>query len=456
MIAPVFVSCFLIPRVHELSHEDSPLAYHPFDPHLDEDLLAYVCGNHSLELIHHLPSRRNLDVRRRGRLLKPHPSLPGWLLIFKKLRYARPSWLICPPLHVRWDIIAMFHDTLGHSGISQTLYALHKHYHWPGIKEDVVLFVKTCEPCQRMKITAPPDEDPEIPVVIGPLEHVHVDLFGPLPCPISVCPEGKVWVANMVDYFTKVAELAVVTTKSPEIIARAFYDNWVCRYGVPQVVTTDNGTEFLTHFKHLMKRLHITHLHTSVGHPQSNGAVERLNKTFKQMIKTHANDNPTNWITSLPHIRQGYMNRKHSVTGFSPNEMLFGFAPRLPVAVQDAVSVNMTYGPHQHVADVRDRKEYQYHKAMQAITLRHIQERQRRKRAAHRKRPQEQLQVGDLVLETAPPLGPLHSKTRGPFRIVALDATKRHATLITGGTPARAPETFQRHTSHLRKFRAPP
>jgi len=72
-----------------------------------------------------------------------------------------------------------------------------------------------------------------------------LDLFGPYPLNISKRDMGpKVWVLNMVDYFTKAAEFVVVHTKEPSNICRLFYDHWICRYGVPSVVTTDNGTEF--------------------------------------------------------------------------------------------------------------------------------------------------------------------------------------------------------------------
>jgi len=147
----------------------------------------------------------------------------------------------------------------------------------------------------------------------------------------------KVWVLNMVDYLTKVAEFVVVHTKEASSICRLFYDHWICRYGVPSVVTTDNGTEFQGEFTRMLKRLGINHVFTAVRHPQSNGAVERLNRTMKTNLKTHLHDNPTTWTLALAHMRQAYMNREHAATKYSPNQMLYGFSPRLPVAVRDVV-----------------------------------------------------------------------------------------------------------------------
>jgi hypothetical protein len=130
-------------------------------------------------------------------------------MIYKKLRYAQPSWLICPPLSVRWDVIALFHDALAHGGISQTLYQLHQHFHWVGIKGDVTTYVNTCETCQKVK--ASPLDPPEIqtPINYGPLQHVHMDLMGPL----DRADGTKAWICVMTDYFMKTVEKAIVASQ---------------------------------------------------------------------------------------------------------------------------------------------------------------------------------------------------------------------------------------------------
>jgi len=167
------------PRHTELSSSDTPLRYHPFDPYLDEDLLHFISYFHQINVISHLPAREIIDVRRRGSFCRMHRTLPRWLMVFKKFRHASRQWLMCPPIEVRWDIIAMFHDALGHPGIAQTLRVLHMHYHWVGIKHDVALYVECCEPCQKVKIEIPLEPELQCPRVYGPLDHIHVDLFGP-------------------------------------------------------------------------------------------------------------------------------------------------------------------------------------------------------------------------------------------------------------------------------------
>jgi Integrase zinc binding domain len=99
--------------------------------------------------------------------------------MFKKMRGAPAHWLVCPPLAFLWDINFMIHDALSHPVISPTLRAVHLNFQWPGIKSDIVISVQCCETCQWMKADLPPPHLLTPPDLYGPLQHVHVDLFGP-------------------------------------------------------------------------------------------------------------------------------------------------------------------------------------------------------------------------------------------------------------------------------------
>ncbi len=201
------------------------------------------------------------------------------------------------------------------------------HFHWNGIKNDVAKYVKCCDACQRSKLVhlALPDLHP--PAVYGPLWHVHIDLAGPFPTsPLglngladSSQPTQKAWVCIMIDSFTKVAEFAAVYSKEPVQIAQVFYNLWICRYGCPGHVTSNNGQEFATDFGHMLARLGIEHITTSVHHPAANGAVERL---VGSILTKHVNDHVHSWLQSLPFVRMCYMQRVHRAIGVSPNEML--------------------------------------------------------------------------------------------------------------------------------------
>jgi hypothetical protein len=285
-----------------------------FDPHLNDALLAYLRGGREDDsLPEDAFARRTLF----GQALKVrlHQRFNDWLLAYKKVKLRQHRWLSCPPLKYRLDIIRLFREALGHAGIEQTLAVMHRHFHGNGIKHDIGLHVKCCDSCQRGKLVSLEMPDLQQPGIYGPLRHVHVDLAGPFKTPQydvhgqhnPTLPLVKAWVVVMVDYFTEIAEFVVVYSKEPFQIASVFCDSWVCRHGASLHLTTDNGLEFATDFAHMLARLGINRITTAVRHPSANGAVERLAKSFKEILTRHVNGHATAWRKSLPHVRMCYM-----------------------------------------------------------------------------------------------------------------------------------------------------
>ena len=118
-------------NLNELHDPHTPLRYSESDIYLKQDVIEYILSERDETL---LP----LEAATRRRMhelsfkFKPHPSIPGWLMVNKHAGSFHDRWLICPPLPYRWDIIRMFHDTLGHAGMNQTFHILHEHVYWPG------------------------------------------------------------------------------------------------------------------------------------------------------------------------------------------------------------------------------------------------------------------------------------------------------------------------------------
>jgi hypothetical protein len=344
---------------------------------------------------------------------------------------------------------------------------------------DVSMFVKTCDSCQRRNLAMPQAPPLQEPVVHGPFEHVHIDLCGPFDTPLPdahgriVMPEKplKAWVVLMVDYFTKAAEFAVVYEKTPAAVAKAFYYTWICRYFVPAYVTSDNGTEFEVEFVHLLARLGIEHVHTSAAHPASNGAVERVVKSFKSMLRAHVNEHPEHWLQSVPVVRMQYWSRLHKALGVSPHEMVFGrqparIVPFVQVCQAAAVSLPVVAvvpdgcpSPLMHIAQLQAKLDQMDAEVFERIKA------QFERNAAHwpmrldnvRKRLQGQhLAVGDWMLETTPgPIPALLSGVKGPFLLVEfVGPGQQIAVLETGGTGFREKQRFQRHVRNLARYTA--
>jgi transposase InsO family protein len=70
--------------------------------------------------------------------------------------------------------------------------------------------------------------------------------------------------------------LAKITS---ETIRKFFWQNIICRFGVPRILIVDNGKQFNSeNFKEFCKSIGTKLAFASVYHPESNGAVERANR----------------------------------------------------------------------------------------------------------------------------------------------------------------------------------
>lgn len=471
---PVFGS-----PLDELFDGDTVLQYHQGDPYADNLLLAYIRSGHDESLLASLAQGRLAPLRHKGARFRKHPRVADWLLV-NKARATQPErWLTCPPVEYRWDLIRCMHDSLGHAGVKQTTAWLKQSFFWPGLGSDVAMFVRCCDACQRHNLVlpqAPPLQEPE---VLGPFEHVHVDLCGPFDAPDidekgRICmPEKpqKAHVVIMVDYFTKAAEFAVVFDKTPAAVAKAFYYSWICRYFVPAEVTSDNGTEFQTDFAQLLCKLGVTHIHTSAAHPASNGAAERVVKSFKDMLRAHINAHPVHWLQSVPVIRMQYWSRLHSALGMSPHEMVFGRRPvhAVPLAklftAATTVSPVVSMVPEECAAPLLHVQQLQERLWAQDLQVFENIAQQFKRNAAHwpmrldnrKQRLQgQQLSVGDWVLElVSGPVPSLGEHVRGPYRLVDFCGPGGQlAVLETGGTEFRPSQRFNRHVKNLARYLA--
>ncbi len=81
----------------------------------------------------------------------------------------------------------------------------------------------------------------------------------------------KNYVMCMTDAFTKYAEIVAIPDKSAPVVARVLFEKWICRFGCPIEVTSDNGKEFCNQLtQELFKLLQIKHATTTPYHPQCN------------------------------------------------------------------------------------------------------------------------------------------------------------------------------------------
>jgi transposase InsO family protein len=77
-----------------------------------------------------------------------------------------------------------------------------------------------------------------------------------------------------IDHYSKWCEARAVLDHGAKTTARFLEDDFICRYGVPQFVLTDNGNEWAAEFEEMCRDYGIQHQRTAPQWPQCNGMAE--------------------------------------------------------------------------------------------------------------------------------------------------------------------------------------
>lgn len=218
--------------------------------------------------------------------------------------------LVIPP-QLRNQILVEIHT--GHPGIVKSKAIARSYVWWPGLDKDIEEICRTCGPCQSNKPNpAAVDTHPWIPAR-RPWERIHVDYAGPF--------EGHMFLV-VVDAYAKWPEI-VMTSASTTTVTCNVLRGLFARYGLPEVLVSDNGPCFTSaEFSLFIQRYGIRHKFSPPYHPATNGQAERFVRSFKEGMKKESGAMQVRldkWLLA-------YRNAPHSLTGVSPASKFLGRA----------------------------------------------------------------------------------------------------------------------------------
>ncbi|XP_057811780.1 uncharacterized protein LOC131026016 [Salvia miltiorrhiza] len=321
-------------------------------------------------------------------------------------------------------------------------------FYWPGISKESKAFVQKCEACQRHapKINIP-GEEMGIMHAAHPFDKWGIDIVGKLP----TAPGGKCFLIVAVDYFSKWIEAEAVTKIDDNTVEKFIWKNICCRYGVPRILVSDNGTQFTSKkIEDFCSRMDITQKFVLVAHPQANGQVELANRTICEGIKKRLERSKGRWVEELDTVLWALRTSPKTATGEAPFTLVYGSNAVVPAEVRLESHRVTTYDTAQNEELRRlDLDLIELHR--EEAQVRAAKYKSIIKAGYDKKVKLRRLGKGDLVLKRADalkPVGKFEANWEGPFVITEVLGGGAYHLADQGGRPLTRPWNI----NNLKKF----
>lgn len=340
--------------------------------------------------------------------------------IFKtKFTASQTKLIICngeitiPDLIKRQFIIKENHESAigGHKGVTKTYMRIREKYFWPRMKIDIQQFIAKCDSCQINKLSRLKTRQPLI-LTDTPgkaFDKVALDIVGPLP----PTPSGNAYILTMQDLLTKYSLAIPLQGITAVEVADAFINYFICRFGAPKAILTDQGSNFTSSLmRSVSRKFKITQCKTTAFHPQSNGSLERSHHVLIEYLKHYIENN--NWDEWLPLATFSYNTSVHEGTRHTPHELVFGEAARVPTSAeieidtQEQTYIDYLFDLQNKLQSLQENAKLNLEQAK--IKTKHYYDRKTRAKEFH---------CGDYVyLLKEPRKGKFDAQYSGPYRVI--------------------------------------
>ncbi|KAL7304006.1 hypothetical protein TKK_0000475 [Trichogramma kaykai] len=236
------------------------------------------------------------------------------------------GWKLVVPKNHRERVLREAHCDIssGHLGVEKTYERVAREYFWRGMYHDVHEFVRICDACQRYK-----------PAQTGPQglmgKRVFEEPWTVIAMDCMEFPKSKAqnkYLIVIIDLFTRWVEIRPARAATAKAVISALEELVVFRWGTPEVLITDNGTEFIN--KDVAKTLEEFGIHHTTIPPYCarTNPTERANRTIKTTIKSYVGADHRNWDVHVHELRYAINTAVQSSTRVSPAFLNFGRHPR--------------------------------------------------------------------------------------------------------------------------------
>jgi hypothetical protein len=245
----------------------------------------------------------------------------------------------------RYRIINQAHTLYGHRGTYPTRRLLADRFWWPSMTGDIAWFLRTCHECQIRN----PNSYKIPPTVPEPaqlfakchLDTMFIDGHG-----------GYKGIAHARCSMSGWSEYRILKKETAKPLERFILEDILCRWGSIRILTSDNGSPWLTAIAHICNKYNIKHIPISPYNSQANGIVERQHYTIRETLVKTCKGNMKKWPELLPYVMWADRITTRKATGHSPYYMAHGVEPLLPLDFAESTLLVPSIGSLQSTEDL--------------------------------------------------------------------------------------------------------
>jgi len=206
-------------------------------------------------------------------------------------------------------------------------------YFWPTMLEDCFKYYKGCQDCQKFGAIQWAPASAMNPIIKPwPFRGWGIDMIGMINPPSS---KGHKFILVATDYFTKWVEAIPLKKVDSGDAIQFVQEHIIYRFGIPQTITTDQGSIFVSdEFVQFADSMGIKLLNSSPYYTQANGQAEASNKILIKLIKRKVSDYPRQWHTRLAEALWSYQMACHGSIQVPPYKLVYGHEAVLPWEVR--------------------------------------------------------------------------------------------------------------------------
>ena len=323
------------------------------------------------------------------------------------------------------------------------------------MRSDVIGYVRTCDPCQKIKHDRGARmgflKPLEIPAT--PFDDISLDLITGLPL-----SRKRNAILVVVDKLTKYAHFISTMVEVTALeVAELLFRRIVKHFGLPLRIIGDRDPRWTSAVWKALAEMFGTRLALSTSkHPQTDGQTEVMNQHLETMLRAYVNKDQKDWANWLDVLQFAYNNATHSSHKSTPAQLLMGYKPRSPLDYLAEKGLETSEG----LPDLRRRiRELESHREAAQDAIKRSADKQAYQFDKGRRAPK--LAIGDEVLINPHSLELIHDKgasrklmqrRAGPFEVIDIISPTAYK--------LRLPDAYKGHNvfnlQHLSKYHRSP